>query len=98
MIEWSEKKFGKFSEYTLKRSLEKQGLKVDIVTYKATTKRTISFPVETIIAVSEGKYEIVLLGETYTLKPGNSLKIPKETKFDSSVIGKDDVIAFESTK
>lgn len=79
---WNEKKFGKFTEHNLKRSLEKQGLTANAVTYNKDVKLTKhKFSKETKIGVSVGKYEVTHQGNTYIIKPGkNLLKIPNNVR------------------
>jgi quercetin dioxygenase-like cupin family protein len=96
---WNEKRNGKFTEHSLKRTIEKLGLTVQTVTYNKEVKLTKhKFAKETIVGVAVGKYEITSGGETFVLKPSDYLKVPANTEFDAAVTGKEDVIAYEGTK
>eukprot|EP01080_Neovahlkampfia_damariscottae_P001319 gene1319-11402_t len=96
--EWNEKKNGKFSEHTLKRSLEKLGLKVETVTHNLDEKRKRKFEKITKIGISEGgKYIIQIDGEEFTVKPGQVITIPPNKEFTGMAATKI-VIALEASK
>lgn len=96
---WNEKKFGKFTEHALKRSIEKGGLTVQQVTYNKDIKLSKhKFSKDTRIGVAEGKYEITSGRESFILKPSDCITIPAGIEFDAVVTGKENVIAFEGTK
>lgn len=96
---WDERTDGDLTESNMKRKLEKQGYKYIMYTFSPGT----DFPdhthdVSKKDAILTGRFEFGMYGKTVVLEPGDMVLVPKNTVHNARVIGKEDVVFFDSTK
>lgn len=99
IVHWNAQKDGELSEATMQKKLESLGYTVGKYVY---TVGTI-FPDHThdedkIDAVLSGELEVKMNGNTFNLKTGDFIAIPRKLLHSAKVVGNVDVVSLDAEK
>ena len=97
--EWNEAVDGKLCQDNMEKKLKKQGY--NFMTYRFSPGTDFPDHTHSISkkdAIISGRFEFTMFGETVVLKPGQMVKVPKNTVHNARVIGNESVTFFDATQ
>ena len=99
LLKWDESIDGALCEGNMEKKLRTMGYS----TCKYVFQPGTNFPDHThsytkMDAITTGRFQMQMFGQTVVLVPGDILEVPKDTVHNARVVGNDDVTFFDSSK
>ncbi|XP_005112365.1 uncharacterized protein LOC101863317 [Aplysia californica] len=96
---WDESSDGRLTNANMKKKLESMGYRTCRYMFSPGT----DFPDHThnitkMDAITSGRFQMGMYGQTLVMEPGDILEVPKNTVHNAKVVGSEDVTFFDSTK